>query len=482
MPSELRISVDCDAGFQPAARYTLATLALIAGHRVRFVTQDADLHYGPLPRPSAAWLPGCRQASALLRREALQLDVGEIDAFGVPVLSLFPVPAEQAPATDLVAAAFFFLSLHEEWTSTQRDQFGRFQAVNSLLGQRGELDRPVVAEYARILEILTEGRAQRASTGGRYAGHAAAAVMTHDIDYLSKFTPGLLFRELAKNFLLNRRQVSAAERWARLREYLTFSKREHDPYLVSIARMLEEEQRRGIVSTWLIKAGGSDKRDVSYRLDSARARNMLSALRNGSHDIGLHPSFNAHTDPAMLAREAHRLRKASGQSLRSVRQHYLRFAYPVTWRQQAAEGFEVDSTLGFAEHEGFRNGVCHPFLPWDLEADAPLRIWELPLTVMDGTLAHYRGLDTGTARERIADLLDRVAASRGAAVLLFHNTSYDAHDFPGWGDVFEDAARRISDGRFLTAPLPDVTRAWLASAGYASTDEFLQVINSVPVE
>ena len=77
-----------------------------------------------------------------------------------------------------------------------------------------------------------------------------------------------------------------------------------------------------------------------------------------------------------------RLREAAGTPLRSIRQHYLRFVYPQTWRQQADEGFFVDSTLGFAEQEGFRNGVCHPFLPWDAETSAPLPLWEVPLTVM----------------------------------------------------------------------------------------------------
>jgi hypothetical protein len=482
VPAELRISIACDAGFRRPACYSLATLALIAGWRARFVDADADVHYGPAPRPPAAWLPASAQAPLLLGRSPLRPDIGEIETHGIRILNLFPVPADARPASDIVAASFFFLSLHEEWTSTRRDQFGRFQAADSLLGKRGELDRPAVAEYARVFERVMRDHGRSAAYRERYAGKKAAAVMTHDIDYLSKFTPGLLFRELAKNFLLNRRHVSVPERWTRLREYLSFAGRERDPYIVSIARMLEEERRRGIVSSWLFKAGGNDKRDVSYGLASVRARETLSLLRDAGHDIGLHPSFNTPADPAMLAREVRRLRQAAGLDPVSVRQHYLRLAYPATWRQLAAEGFIADSTLGFAEREGFRNGVCHPFLPWDLEAGAPIRIWELPLTVMDGTLAHYRGMETGAARLRIAALLDIVAEHEGTAVLLFHNTSYDAHDFPGWGGVFEDAARRMSDGRFLTAPLSEIPGTWLASADYASTDEFLQVINSVPVE
>jgi hypothetical protein len=478
----LRISIECDAGFLKPAQYTLATLALIAGLRVRFVAHDSDIHYGPSPRAGVRWLPACDRTAALLRREAVTLDAQDHEAFGLRFLGLFPVRAEGELHSDIVAAAFYFLSLHEEWTTERRDQFGRFPASDSLLGKRGEVDRPVVSEYARVFAAATGVRQTKNGAGTRYGGRSAAAVMTHDIDYLSKFTPGLLFRELVKNFLFNRRHVNAGERITRLREYLSYARRANDPYVVSLLRMLEEEQRLGIAASWLFKAGGNDKRDVTYSLTSVRARDMIALLRDAGQDIGLHPSFHSHTDPVMLALEAQRLRQAVGGELRSIRQHYLRLEYPVTWRQQSAEGFTVDSTLGFAEQEGFRNGVCHPFLPWDLAAGAAIPLWELPLTAMDGTLAHYRGLDTTAAKEHITSLLDIVAAHEGVAVLLFHNTSYDAHDFPGWGEVFEYSAERISDGRFLTAPLHSVPQVWLSSAGYASTGDFLQVINSEPVE
>lgn len=481
MLPDLRISIDCDPGFRRPARFTLATLALIAGRRVRFVTGDADVHYGPAREGGAVWFPASPDASSLLRRARVRPDARNIEIAGIRILGLFPCTGtDTAVPTDIVAAAFFFLSLHDEWTSEDRDQFGRFPASGSLLGARGETCRPVVAEYAQLFERLLEG-SSHPRPPLRFSGFSAAAVMTHDIDYLSKWTPGLLFRELIKNFVFNRRHVTPIERLARLREYFSFLPRVNDPYVASIVRMLSVQKENGITGSWLFKAGGSDKRDVTYSLSSARAREALALLRTEGHDIGLHPSFNAYIDAGMLAREASRLRRAAGCELRSVRQHYLRFDYPRTWRHQAEEGFYVDSTLGFAEQEGFRNGVCHPFIPWDLERGEAIPIWELPLTVMDGTLAHYRGMDPESARRRIEELLDTVAAHRGVAVLLFHNTSYDAHDFPGWGAVFEAVAEKIANGRFFTGSLPQTVDAWLASGGYEGTGDFLQVINSEPV-
>ncbi len=482
MAQEITVSMETDGRFARPARYALAMLGMIAGYRLRFVREGAVLHYGPLAREGSAWLPAAvaETQSRLLVKGALPLSPVDREAHARPFLSLFPVPDAAPLSSDIVAAAFFFLSLHEQWSSAARDRFDRFPASASLLGARGELVRPVIAEYASQLRAVLQSAGYDADNAKRYDGRNAAAVMTHDIDYLSKFTPGLLFREVVKNFLFNRRGVPAAARLQRLREYLAFAREDSDPYVLSVHRMLAIEEERGIRGSWLFKAGGRDKRDVSYRLEGARARRMLGLLEEKGHDVGLHPSFHAHTDAAMLGREQERLRVAVRDDLRSVRQHYLRFVYPETWRQQAAAGFFVDSTLGFAEEEGFRNGSCHPFLPWDLDRGEALPIWELPLTVMDGTLAQYRALSPEDACGRIDALLRIVDEARGVAVLLFHNTAFDAHDFPGWGDVFTHAADSIQRGGYYSGALPETVDAWIRSAGYGGTEEVMKVINSEP--
>jgi hypothetical protein len=479
---EIRVSIDCVDHVRRPARYAFTHLFLILGQRIRFVREDADVHYGPQPADRGLWLPSDPTVQeALLQRRCIQPAANDATAWEQPFLSLFPVSNSADCPSDIIAAAFYFLSLHEEWTSSTRDQFDRFVSSASLLGNRGESDRPVIVEYARVLRAGLAVHGVQLEQRPLFDGHAAAAVMTHDIDYLSKFTPGLIFREVVKNFLFNRRHVSAGDRMRRLGEYLAYWRRDRDPYVRSIVNMLETERTAGITASWLFKAGGRDKRDVTYALSSKRARWILQELRSCDHDIGLHPSFHAHRDLSMLRREQKRLQSVTGIALRSIRQHYLRFSYPETWRNQCEAGFEVDSTLGFAEQEGFRNGSCHPFMPFDLERGDVLPIWELPLTVMDGTLAHYRELPPEQAQARIQKLLEIVASAGGVAVLLFHNTSYDAHDFPGWGGVFEDASRRISDGRFLTRSMPETVHAWLRSAGYASKEEVLKVINSEPV-
>jgi hypothetical protein len=180
----LRISIDCAPEFRKAARYALATLALIAGRRVHFVAERADLHYGRTPSGDEVWLPASPAARTLLEPVRIQPVAEDIDVQGVRVLGLFPVHDHPAVPTDIVAAAFFFLSLHEEWTAVRRDQFGRALASEGLLGRRGEVDRPVVAEYARLFATVIGESTADLRSPARYRGRPAAAVMTHDIDYL----------------------------------------------------------------------------------------------------------------------------------------------------------------------------------------------------------------------------------------------------------------------------------------------------------
>jgi hypothetical protein len=139
----------------------------------------------------------------------------------------------------------------------------------------------------------------------------------------------------------------------------------------------------------------------------------------------------------MMQKEKERLDAGLPKKSGAVRQHFLRFAVPLTWRLQAQCGFVYDSTLGHSEYEGFRTGFCHPFRVYDYERDEVMNLWEIPLIAMDGTLADYRGLSPEESFDYIKQLILTTKRYGGVCVLLFHNTCYDDFDFPGWGKLFE---------------------------------------------
>jgi hypothetical protein len=66
------------------------------------------------------------------------------------------------------------------------------------------------------------------------------------------------------------------------------------------------------------------------------------------------------------------------------RQHYLRFEISnifSTFEVLEKGGLLRDSTLGFADREGFPCGTSYPYHPYDLKNDAEYKITERPLAV-----------------------------------------------------------------------------------------------------
>lgn len=106
------------------------------------------------------------------------------------------------------------------------------------------------------------------------------------------------------------------------------------------------------------------------------------------------------------------------------RQHYLRWENPTTWQILDEVGIAYDTTLGFADHIGFRCGTCREFPVFNLKTRQALRLRERPLVVMDVTMltSKYMGLQPEEALEQIRWLADKCRLYGGNFGLLWHNT------------------------------------------------------------
>ena len=87
----------------------------------------------------------------------------------------------------------------------------------------------------------------------------------------------------------------------------------------------------------------------------------MQRIRNRNHVIGFHPGFNTIDNPVIWKEQYDKLCDAAGFKLRVGRQHYLRFKVPYTWQVWEDNGLEFDSTMGYAEKEGFRCGTCYSY-------------------------------------------------------------------------------------------------------------------------
>jgi peptidoglycan/xylan/chitin deacetylase (PgdA/CDA1 family) len=287
-------------------------------------------------------------------------------------------------------------TLAEEYSPQFLDRYGR---LPSPLRTSGLLVNP---EVSRTL-------VDRGFSPAWPDDHSFALCLTHDIDSIT--TP------LLGNFWQGVRGAMRGDVRSAARHWQAMVARRRDP-LRNLDEIMELEESFGARSTFFLLALTSEDADYAYPVDEL-VGDCRNALERG-FEIGLHGGHDAHHDPETLSREKIRLERAIGRSVSGYRNHYLRFSVPETWSLLADAGFVYDSTLGYADCVGFRNGCCHPFRPFDRRTGAEVDLMELPLVIMDRTLEHM-DLEPETSRTLVRYLVDQVAACRGVMTVLWHN-------------------------------------------------------------
>jgi peptidoglycan/xylan/chitin deacetylase (PgdA/CDA1 family) len=397
---------------------------------------DRALHLGDVffPRAAKAWL---EPASLPTLPFEIWPAGGVAQAHPSPVPVLFgdvaSMGSDGAPnghrvrlPIDVFGSIFFLLTRYEELVSQARDDGDRFPASASLSHRFGLLNRPLANEY---LEILWASL-QRLWPGLRRRSRAYEVDLSHDVDapfaVLGQSWSTIL-RSAAVD-AVRRRAPDLAIRRLRAKSAGCAEAPQLDPNN-TFAFIAATSERHGLQSTFFLMAGVSDPRfDSPYSLEEPPFAPLLSEIHARGHQLGLHPSYHTYRDGVRLKSEFDNLLRAAErlgirQAAWGGRQHYLRFATPVTWRLYASVGLAYDATLSYADQPGFRCGTCYDFPVYDLEERQGLPLRERPLTVMEYTLLgdEYLRLAPAAARERITSLAAACRRFAGTFSLLWHN-------------------------------------------------------------
>src|SRR5436190_22056046 len=150
--------------------------------------------------------------------------------------------------------------------------------------------------------------------------------------------------------------------------------------------------------------------DPGYDVCDPQLAAQIQDLCSRGWTIGLHQSFNAWRDPRRMRQEKQRLERCLRVPVRSCRQHWLRFSWNDTWRAQQEAGFLLDTTLGFNDRAGFRNGAALEFHPWDSVEGKPMRLSVLPMVLMDSHLYDYGDRTDSTRRNEMQYWIDEIRA------------------------------------------------------------------------
>lgn len=339
-------------------------------------------------------------------------------------------PKTAALNFDVIASAFWFLTRYEEYVVSPPEAHDRFLASFSIAPPE-MYDEPVVNRwFERLYELCSELQGVPADPP---VVVKPRLVLTHDVDLMRKYRGLMGVRRTIAAMMRGDAQEATHEiRTASL----VLAGLRRDPY-DSFDEMFSMKERLGAPSTFFLMGGGRAPLDADYSLQDQHVRELILRIVSAGDEIGLHPSYESYRSAEMIRHEMQALEEAIGHRVIGSRQHYLRFALPDTWYALAECGFRYDTTLGFADRAGFRCGWSGCFRPFDVEKRIELPIIELPLVIMDVSLAVYEKIPSEAAVERLARLLDASETAGGACVVLWHNTLHDRRTYPGYWETME---------------------------------------------
>lgn len=329
---------------------------------------------------------------------------------------------------DVFGSILFMLARLEELIVDERDKHGRFPGHLSIAARSGFLDRPIVNEYVDLLwaaMLRHWPRLERRRWPYRVE-------LTHDVDHPWFACTGswsavmrACVGDLAKRRdagLALRRMLSCALPEGRGRAY--------DPYN-TFEFLMSTSEAMGLRSSFFFMAGPqTNDLDSRYSVADPEIRKLMRGLYQRGHQIGFHGSYDTMDRLDLAMAQVSALKRAASDEEISLtgfggRQHFLRWRCPETWRIWEALGARYDSSVGFADHAGFRAGTCHEYPAFDPVSRERLSLIERPLLVMDRTLelGQYMGLSQESACDYVKGLADKCRRHGGIMTMLWHNSA-----------------------------------------------------------
>lgn len=447
----LRVKVTESTLGLPQAEAIVRELCAAAGIPLSGDGARVELVYGSDPAPT-----GGSDASILIPSypELTLPDIYYLEVHNRTVPVLYPLKKETGGPSnhltaegtavkigyDLPLAAYRLLAGLDEETAAGRDKHGRVQR-RDMPGWYYEASRiPSVTYY---VDTLIEAYGEACAAAGvppvraaRWPGAAPYAVaVSHDVDQLTNYNR----RERFKSVVGSLTSFKKPPVW-------DFISRER-PY-DTLNSILDLEGKYGARSTFFV--GGIKRGPLDYNYSLEQARPLLKDIATSGAEIALHSSYYCN-GPYQLTEEVSALSDAVGTEVKGVRGHYLRTAPERLWRWAKEAGLEYDASLGYFDDIGFRRMHCLPFAALSDDGAIP-GVYEVPTTVMDGTLFQYLALGTHEAVETALGLQDEAKTARGLFSVLWHYRAFPGGQYPEWAEVLDALlARAAGDGTcFLT--------------------------------
>lgn len=413
----------------PRLRY-IADLLLndILGLTWELVTDRRKLGKHPVINYSAEEIPGSFKItpSGLLQETGVKKQV-----IGVSKWNNLPVFFQRQERSDfpfdIFAASFYLVTRYEEYFAEDQDKYGRFRSSDSLAARNGFLHLPVVELWTRELANALVRKYQYMS----FRRTEFRSLMTIDADESFRFQ-GMGVKRTITGFISD---IAGGKGKASMR-FTSITKGGTDPYDV-FDYILESLGKNRSAARFFIPVGDPSEFDQNPSWKSENYRSLIRKI-SSSYETGIHLSFKSARSLRRLRMEVRRFGDILGNEARINRFHYLRFSFPVSFRNLVLSGIREDYSMGYPDQPGFRAGISHPFRFYDLHEDTVCPLLITPFQFMDAMFFGQDRNDPDAALEAVTRLDEQVRKAGGTIASIWHNTTLLGNDEgQKWRKVFE---------------------------------------------
>ena len=328
---------------------------------------------------------------------------------------------------DWAAACFFFLSGFQDWVILRKAS--RFRSRDALQYRMQAHRLPLVNYY---FEVLREALSEAYKTEIKFRGQNPLLFISHDVDTLNR---GWLEGGWAE---------FKAFRWQNTLALIVKRLIGRDDWY-NLNRIMDMEEGMGVHSTFFLLSR-KGKGNADYDITKPKYQKWIQTLQGRSFEVGIQGSKGTHGSASHLGADLKRMK----YRMFGNRFHYLYFRPHSSYRALEKNKLKYDSSLGFFDEVGFRHAYCFPFRLWHFEEDRPVEFLELPLVVMDTTLAKQKYLYTRRedAIVIIYDFLKEVKQFNGMMSLLWHNNYFSDYKYNGWRNVLAQSIKNAQEMDF----------------------------------
>ena len=335
---------------------------------------------------------------------------------------------------DFLKSSFYLLSGYQELNPDHLDSMGRFPYSLSIQSKLGITGKPIVNYYFQIIAKGVEAFCKANDIRFEWLNSFDnfCFFLTHDVDKVDTFTIYEViykFKQalgLAKPSFSFWKSIGIALNY--LFNYCNVFNPKNPQWDFPFLREVESQLKFRSAFYFLPK--DQLHHDAYYSFKEKRIKKLFDFIDNEKCEIGLHGTVNSSNSVEEMRKIFALIEDHSPQAINGIRQHRLLYEIEKTPLIFDQIGFMYDTSLGFAEHVGFRNSFCLPFRLYDHKGDKMLSTWEIPLIAMDASLFYYQNYTVEQAMIAIQSLLDEIMLFNGVFTLLWHNGFFDEQLYP----------------------------------------------------